>query len=627
MKATYAITFFIVAWLGLGCKEDREPFMPVLCIEVVTTQSNVLITSLEIEVTSKTDNKLVYSGGVAPEPTCFSAPYGEELSVKFSGTLGCKDFLFQKDMTALTADSFVTIELEDALFEDFNEIKGTLLTCENLPLLKGWVELRSADRIITTSELTNGAFTIKINACISNEFSLTAYDLNRGKVSNTIELPVNRTGVTSVEPIVVCTNFPPKVYTGSIYFQNQKQLDDFGRQHYTKIEGSVLIEGCISLVPLISVSEITGNLRMGKVEAINHYKDLTGLAGLKKIGGNLEIYYSDKLINIDDLSGLQSIGGSLKIGSEFLNGPFNLTNIKGLRNVTTIGGNIEFWRVSFSIVDLDNLNSIGGDLYISGGNPKNLNGLSALRRIGGKIWFEYSGIEDISGLSGLTEFEGPLSFYYPSSLKSIDLPWNNFNGKISISGRHIIESIKFPNVKNLNQLFLSGAYFDGTRKKNETLKTIEFNNLLSINALAIESHQMLTELSGFPSLATVGSVSLVENTYLAHLPAFNRVTNLTGRLELAGLPLANLSDFASLNSVGQDLTIRGNSQLTDLNGLSNLISVGKSPISGNSINIQGNPLLATFCGLQNAIFSGNYVVSGNAYNPTADQLKTSECKQ
>ena len=84
------------------------------------------------------------------------------------------------------------------------------------------------------------------------------------------------------------------------------------------------------------------------------------------MGGDLYIFGNGALTNLDGLANLTSVGGDLYIGV-FFNGNPALTNIDGLANLTSVGGDLYIFG-NGALTNLDglaNLTSVGGDLYIS----------------------------------------------------------------------------------------------------------------------------------------------------------------------------------------------------------------------------------------------------------------------
>jgi hypothetical protein len=112
---------------------------------------------------------------------------------------------------------------------------------------------------------------------------------------------------------------------------------------------------------------VAGDIQVGSsyLEPRSDITDLVGLANLTSVGGDLYISFNGALTNLDGLANLTSVGGDLYIGGGF-NGNPALTNIDGLANLTSVGGDLYiFGNAALTNLDgLANLTSVGGDLYI-----------------------------------------------------------------------------------------------------------------------------------------------------------------------------------------------------------------------------------------------------------------------
>jgi hypothetical protein len=147
---------------------------------------------------------------------------------------------------------------------------------------------------------------------------------------------------------------------------------------------------------------VAGDIQVGSsyLEPRSDITDLVGLANLTSVGGDLYISFNGALTNLDGLANLTSVGGDLYIGGGF-NGNPALTNIDGLANLTSVGGDLYiFGNAALTNLDgLANLTSVGGDLYIFGNAAlTNLDGLAKLTSVGGDL--------DIGDNAALTNCQG-----------------------------------------------------------------------------------------------------------------------------------------------------------------------------------------------------------------------------
>lgn len=168
-------------------------------------------------------------------------------------------------------------------------------------------------------------------------------------------------------------------YTGDVVLQTQGQVDSFGANNYSTIDGNLSISNGYNSInnlnALNSIINITGNLGL----AFNYQlSSLNGLSNLENVGGQIGITQCTILASLDGLSSLTTIGNGIYLSDLgigeidlFLNlttfsGSIriidtNLINLNGLQNITSVSGDIQIWYN-------DNLDNFCGlsDLIIAG---------------------------------------------------------------------------------------------------------------------------------------------------------------------------------------------------------------------------------------------------------------------
>ena len=135
------------------------------------------------------------------------------------------------------------------------------------------------------------------------------------------------------------TTFPDKAFFGDVVLITQDDVDLFGQENYTVVNGDLRIKSqipgpvnprVVDLSPLIALKEVKGDLEitgyMNNLEGLNNLENVEGrINGFRLVGPELQ--------NVDALSSLVSIGGHLTIlGVE------NLQNINGLSNLNSVFG-------------------------------------------------------------------------------------------------------------------------------------------------------------------------------------------------------------------------------------------------------------------------------------------------
>ena len=117
----------------------------------------------------------------------------------------------------------------------------------------------------------------------------------------------------------------------------------------------------------ICLTSVGGSLK------IDSYQDwcnptltnLDGLSNLTSVGGDLDIFHNYNLTNLDGLSNLTSVGGYLRIDWND-----SLTNLDGLNALTHMGGNLEI-RDNIALTNVDGLSALTtvGDEFVVHYNP------------------------------------------------------------------------------------------------------------------------------------------------------------------------------------------------------------------------------------------------------------------
>ena len=153
--------------------------------------------------------------------------------------------------------------------------------------------------------------------------------------------------------------------------------------------------------------------------------DALGATGCDSVSGYLIIGNGLVLTNLDGLANLTSVGGELWIWFS------NVANFDGLANLTSVGGTLRI-TANKDLTNLDglaNLTSVGGPVVI-GLNDKltNLDGLAKITSVAGQKSdkYDFRGLvissndllTDLDGLANLTSVGGNLEIYNNDSLSN-----------------------------------------------------------------------------------------------------------------------------------------------------------------------------------------------------------------
>jgi uncharacterized repeat protein (TIGR01451 family) len=244
---------------------------------------------------------------------------------------------------------------------------------------------------------------------------------------------------------------------------------------------------------------------------------------------------------------------------------------------------------------------IEGNIYISGANITNLNGLSAITSVNGLAIENNPALASLNGLNNLTTL-GNFTWSYISGNPLL----TNLNGLENLVSAYLFDITQNASLTNLNGL--------------EKLQTVD-------GRLRVEYNPLLTNLSGLGSLKNVIEFIISGNSSLTSLDGPANITSV-GSLNISGNSiLTSLSGFQNLSSVG-DVTISNNPALVNLNGLFNGTAIGGLTVSNNAsltsisevsnvtsfgggLGIYNNPMLLNLNGLENVSTLTSLVISTN----------------
>ena len=256
----------------------------------------------------------------------------------------------------------------------------------------------------------------------------------------------------------------------------------------TEVPGDLVISGTdiTDLTPLANLTSIGGQLRIQRNTALT---SLNGLEGISSIGEYLFIFLNHGLINLSGLNNLTSAGG-LGIGSEDA-----LTSLQGLESLMTID---EFLEITFcdnlaSLEALENLNNVGDYLYIAH-------------------------TESLTSLKGIENAQ----------------------------------------IENYINLYRNHALLDLTNISNTSLT----------GRLIIDDNNALTDLTGLENITAAGSLEIYDNDGLTSLEGLENFASITDDLIIRDNPL--LDDCCAIHellntpgAIGVSTTINNNNTNCD----------------------------------------------------------------
>jgi len=390
-----------------------------------------------------------------------------------------------------------------------------------------------------------------------------------------------------------------KIFKGEVYLTNQQQVNDFGANHYTTIDGDVSISGPVTdLKPLLGLTVINNGLTISYTNITN----FSGLDSLEEIGtvfpNDFWIEHNNNLINFHGLSKLKMSRGSVQIDDNN-----SLINLDGLDSyIAASAGSMRIGECEKlqNLDGLKNLSFVGDDLWIIN-NPSltSITGLANVSQVYGRLYVDNNA--SLTNLNGLEQIQ-------------------NLPTGVDITGNAVLRDIS-----GLRNLSVIGANVDFgigtiTIANNPALTDLSsFSKITTVDYVTINNNSHLKSLKGL-SLQTIKQLLDIEgNAILSDLSGLEKVTSIN-RIQISNNPLLiNLNGLKGLTRVTGYITIGGNNSLVSLSGLENLAEVG------GEIQILSNPNLTEFCGLKNLFTHGYnqyFRTQDNAANPTQQNVIT-----
>jgi hypothetical protein len=143
----------------------------------------------------------------------------------------------------------------------------------------------------------------------------------------------------------------------------------------------------------------------------NDITNLYGLNVLNAFGGMLWIKNNPNLNSLEGLDNVTSIGGNLFIGGAPSEGNPLITDLSGLNNLLSVEGEIRILRNTslYSLAGLNNLMSVGLRLRIGGNVLEDLSGLESLNSIGTDlVIMDCDNLMSFEGIGNVTSLDGYL---------------------------------------------------------------------------------------------------------------------------------------------------------------------------------------------------------------------------
>jgi len=364
--------------------------------------------------------------------------------------------------------------------------------------------------------------------------------------------------------------------TGSLTISAPALFDLHGLECLTAVGGTLRLEGNAALTDLSGLRSLSPP--GGDVEIVNNgaLRSLQGMQQITELIGGLRIEGNAALPDFGGLESLSAIGGDLAIID---NG--SATRMRGLHRLVSIGGSLRLEGNSSlgSLLWLLHLEDLGGDLGITG-NPV-LPGCEADELRDHLVASGWTGSATIENNDQEATCDCPGGLIYPGEFTIADAAsLASLTGYRAVDGRLKVRSPTLTDLKGL-----------------ECLESIE-------DGLTIEDSPELTSLDGLEALRRTTYIGLRQNEKLSSIRALAGLTDVSGFVVRGCLELASLDGLQGLSRVPGAVSI-GQTGVSDLTDLSNLVSVGGYLEIGDgwcetqACYSRGNPNLESLSGLEN----------------------------
>ena len=357
-----------------------------------------------------------------------------------------------------------------------------------------------------------------------------------------------------------------QIYNGNVVLTTQGEVDDFGANSYSVINGNLTIQGdnITDLTSLNALNQINDDLT---IRSNSSLLSLSGLDNVSSIGRNLNIDFNDNISSLSVFSNITQINGNLTLNSNQ-----SITSLIGFENLNSISGAFNIFSNNnlVSLSSLSNLTWVNWISIQSNDKLPNLNGLENVSTPGIIIdLLSNNSLISLSGLDGIIT-SSRLQIQGQNNLLSVD----GLNNIVSIETFSLLNNPSLLNINALSSLTTTSSFLISQNTKLINLNGLE--NLSSVTSdFSIIENNSLLDISALSNLQIAGSIIIRSNNNLSSIDGFSNLTTCRGLTIYSNDNLLSLTGFSSLRTIngGNNLEIGFNDLLPNLNGLENLESI------------------------------------------------------
>ena len=385
--------------------------------------------------------------------------------------------------------------------------------------------------------------------------------------------------------------------------------------------------------------------------------DLSPLANLIELVGNLDITNNPNLASLSGLDNLQVVLGELNLSDNA-----NLTDLSALEKIQEVYGlTVELNNSMTDLTGLDNLTKVFGEVSIQD-NPSllNLDALPVLDLVEDNLVIHNNAsLNSIGGMNSLASLNDTLDIQQNPNLSNCSIAsvcnFINCGGAViamnnsSTPGCNSVAEITSncasatccpSNVTILSQADVDNfaTNYPGCTQIFGSLTIIDANNLLGLSQVTSIGTVLnilspnLTDLQGLHNITSVGDILSISNCdNLSDLQGLEGLTSVGGRFDLSfNDNLISLNGLTVLATVDGSFNVEDNADLVDFTGLSNLTTMEDLWLFNNpslidftgltslttieeDLEVTGNNALVSFAGLESLTTLGKHVnINNNA---------------
>lgn len=299
--------------------------------------------------------------------------------------------------------------------------------------------------------------------------------------------------------------------------------------------------------------------------------NLNGLINITTIGGELWI----DGVQSGGISSLQTLNGLYNLNSVgegiFIDGVSSLISLDGLQNLSNVGESLVCQNVPIgSLLPLSNLSSIAS-ITIRETDISNFKGLENISNLAGGLWIELNeNISSFEGLQNITSIGGALFISDIPTAANIDYLDNlqNIGGNFRIQLSTIQDFTWIENLSSVGSGFaIAWTGFDNFNGL-ENLETIGGN--MEITGGDAQ------DFDGLDNLEMINGDLSLKWSSIKSFEGLDQLASIGGslKIEKSSLGQLDLGDAPILTSIGGNFEIVDNSQIIEILAATNQISIG-----------------------------------------------------